>query len=113
MCHWRVKVKVLDVCAAHFGIGCGQDTVHQAFESGDVSCGGTGVARVINEIAPDGEAGAVDFLFLGAERTDETSIGDLAVCGDVGVGDERVGVGAFDAVANSLGTTSEFVGRGV
>ena len=106
-------IEILDVDGAEAGMVGGDDAVQQHFDGGERSAGGGGVSGVVQAIAADGEADAVDLGFEGADGGDEAAIGDFFGGGDAGPRNEEDSVVASGhAGTYTLGEATDVVGQG-
>lgn len=96
VCHWGVQVKVGDVKTVVGGALGGECAVDDHFGCGHISGRSADIAGVIDEVAPNGEAYAVGFSFLGAHVHDNAEVGGLLAGWEVFMAHEVNGVGASD-----------------
>ena len=79
--HWCAKIVVFNVQAKPMSTWGRECAVHEYFESCHVGHFHTQIARVIDEVAANGDACVVRFSFLGAVAADKTGMGRLfALC---------------------------------
>lgn len=81
--HGGHEIKVFQVEVHEFGVGGGDDAVHEEFESGKVGVGGSGRSVVLDAVAADGATYAVWIVFLGAIVGTSTHIGGFLPLGEV------------------------------
>ena len=110
--HGSVKIIFFNVHCAVFCIGSGQDTVPQQFGRDEAGGSSADFAGVIESVTAYSEAGAVCLHLVWFDVAYKTAVTDLGNGGDIGVGGELDGVGAFDAVTDTLCKSSKFVGGG-
>lgn len=112
-CHDVVEVEILCVQVHEPGIWCADDAVEEEFCGDEVCCWGASVVVIGEEIAADSDACAMCLLFLGTNGSDDICICDNAAVWDGVLGDEVNGVGALDAVWETLGEAADFIAHGV
>ena len=100
--HGGAQVEVFDIDNHEFGIRGGEHTVEEDLGCRYVSNFCADVAREIDEIAADSEAGTFHFRFVRFEIDNDAAVSGFAVGWHGIVMDEEYGVGALVLVTNSL-----------
>ena len=100
--HVVVEVEIFDIHTHVFCIGGGDDTIPMGFDRGDIGGWSADISRVIDEVAPGGEANLVSFFFLWTDITDRFYVCGFAAFGDLASLDEKNRVRSF-VLAPSLG----------
>ena len=96
--HWCAKIVVFNVQAEPTSTWGGKCAVHKYFESCHVGDFHTQIARVIDEVAANGDACAVRFSFLGTVAADKTCVGRSFVFGYLGERNKEYSVCRFHTV---------------
>ena len=108
--HWCAKIVVFNVQAEPMSTWGRECAVHEIFESCHVCHCHTQIARVIDEVAANGDACAVRFSFLGTVAADKTGIGRSFVFGDLGERNKEYSVGRFHMVVwEALHEATKFI----
>lgn len=112
--HSSVEVEVGDVNAAVGGVVSGEGAVDDKFGSSRVCSGRADVARVVDEVAANGEADTVGSGFLRADIDNNAEVGGFAIGREIIVFDEVDGFSALDVSAGvALDKAADFVGTAV
>ena len=109
--HWCAKIVVFNVQAEPTSTWGRKCAVHEYFEHCHVGYFHTQIARVINEVATNGDACAVRFSFWGTVAADKTGVGRSFVFGDLGERNKEYSVGRFHTVVcETLCEATKFIG---
>ena len=87
--HRCVEVKVLEVPGHEASIGGGDDTVEEAFDSGEVGSFRGDSTRVVNTVTPAGELNTSRVVFFRTESTDNTEVSGFAALREISVRDKE------------------------
>ncbi len=95
--HGGAQIKIFEITHHAFGMGCGDYTVEEDLDSGEVHSFGADIASIVNAITTHSPTDVVGDGFFGVEGTDHTEIGGFGAWGELADGNEMhcVGSGSF------------------
>ena len=76
-----VEIEIFEIGSKTLGTWCGNDTVEDDFDCGEVGCFRAGIAIVSEEVAANGEAEAFAFCFVWCVCGDAAQIRDRFLLG--------------------------------
>ena len=96
--HWGHEVEVLDIDGHEFCIRCGDDAVEQEFDREEIGSRRAAVIWIVDEVASDGDAGAVGIFLLRSIGAYDASICDVfaSFLWDHRLGHENYSLGGGD-----------------